>query len=118
MSQDFISDLKNLGVNYEETLSRLMDMEDLYEQLLGMFVEDTSFNSMCKAIKAENSEDAYFYGHTLKGVIMNIGLDGALKDFLPAFEPLREGNLSPLKDKLPILAKEYDGIITTIKRHT
>lgn len=63
---------EKMGGNYDEVISRLTKEERIAKYTV-KFLEDTTFQSLCKA-REENDHEAVFREiHTLKGVSQNLG---------------------------------------------
>lgn len=77
-----------IGGNYEEIKKRLPNT-GLIEKLVGKFLEDKSFDSLCEEMKAGNRGDAFRAAHTLKGVCANLGFTRLLNSTSILTEELR-----------------------------
>jgi len=78
-----IEELKALGVQTEEGLSRCLNNEAFYFRLIGMAVEDAAFEKLEEAVAAGDLTAAFEAAHSLKGVTGNLSL-------APLYEPLSE----------------------------
>lgn len=62
---------EEIGGNYEEALSRLMN-DALIERFVLKFKETQKLDGLKAAIEAHDYEKAFFEAHTLKGVSLNL----------------------------------------------
>ena len=90
--------LKALGINVEEGLDRVMGDEELYEMMLGMFIDMINdANIKLEDFDGDNLDDLIRNVHTLKGTTGNLSLT-------PLFEGYQE-TLGLLRDNKPKEAK-------------
>lgn len=90
--------LKALGVNVEEGLDRVMGDEEMYEMMLGMFIDMINdANIKLEDFDSSNLDDLIKNVHTLKGTTGNLSLT-------PLFEGYME-TLGLLRDNKPKEAK-------------
>lgn len=90
--------LKALGINVEEGLDRVMGDEDLYEMMLGMFIDMINdANIKLEDFDSDNLDDLIKNVHTLKGTTGNLSLT-------PLFEGYQE-TLGLLRGNKPKEAK-------------
>ncbi|MCG8613496.1 MAG: ATP-binding protein [Pseudomonadales bacterium] len=59
----------------ESALQRMMQNQDLYDKLIGLFVDTTpvQVRQLKEAINKRDFDNIYLYAHTLKGISSNIG---------------------------------------------
>ena len=91
---------EELGGDYKEVVTRLMN-EKLVRKFIARFLDDTSYEQLCAAVRQGQREDAFRAAHTLKGVCQNLGF-GKL---LSSTEVLTE-LLCPEAEKMPEEAEE------------
>lgn len=75
MSNKFFRDLRYVGVNTDEALTRLVRNERVYESVLNNFLLDTNFEELEKSIAIKDYSKAIFSAHTLKGISGNLGME-------------------------------------------
>lgn len=63
---------EKIGGNYAEVLERLTK-EERIEKFMLRFLEDRSFEELCKAKENKDYEEVFRMIHTLKGVALNLG---------------------------------------------
>ena len=78
-----LDQLKELGVDTKEGLTRCMNNEKFYFRMLQMGLSDGHFESLEKSLADNNIEEAFEAAHALKGVIGNLAL-------APIYNPLAE----------------------------
>lgn len=109
--------LEDWGCDVSGAMERFLEDEELYLACLQAVTEDYNFEKLGMALREQNVEQAFDSSHTLKGVLLNMGL-------LPMFllteqivEPLRKGVIDNLWDSYEKLleAKEYLKEIVTMK---
>lgn len=62
-----------LGADYKDVSCRLRSEERILK-FLKMVLKDTSFKDLCDAMEEQDYEKAFRAVHTLKGVLLNLGL--------------------------------------------
>ncbi len=87
---------QQLGGDYSQALSRLSSPA-LVERFVGMFLKDSSFDELCAAVRAGQTEAAFRAAHTLKGVSANLSFDRLHHSSSDLVELLRgrQGSLPP-----------------------
>lgn len=63
---------EKMGGDYAAVSARL-PRQELIEKFTRRFLEDESFDMLCRHMEAENFKDAFRDAHTLKGVCANLG---------------------------------------------
>ena len=66
------------GGDYKLVLSRLM-MDKIVDRFIRKFLDDPSYNLLISSLNDKNYEEAFRAAHTLKGLCLNLCLDGLLK---------------------------------------
>ncbi len=114
----FFEELKDLGVDVEEGLERVMDDEPLYETMLGMYIDRVNSNPIAmEDFDAPNLDALTGRVHMLKGLTGNLAMKPLFAGYLQMLDLLR--NACPKE-----AAKEYERILPIqtaitdcIKRH-
>ncbi|MDO4546014.1 MAG: Hpt domain-containing protein [Bacillota bacterium] len=86
---DFRRAFERYGANYEDTMMRFMDNEDMYLKLMDMFFQDENMKMLGDALDAHDLSAAFDAAHTLKGVVGNMGLKPMYEAVSAIVEPLR-----------------------------
>ena len=108
--QNFRAIFEEYGADYAQTMPRFMGNESLYLKLLSMLFEDTNLQKLGAALGAGDMAGAFEAGHTLKGVVGNMGLTPFYEAVCAMVEPLRNGEQ---REDYPQL---YQAIRTEYKR--
>lgn len=103
--------------DYEGTLARMMK-EDRMKKFLLLFLQDTSYQSLCDHMEAENVEEAFRAAHTLKGVTINLGLSKLNRASFEITEALRAKNLEGARAFLPDVTAAYEQTAAAILKLT
>ena len=94
---------EELGGNYSEVSMRLPNLR-LIEKFIGKFLEDTSFDTLCRQVECGNREESFRAAHTLKGVCANLSFSRLLDSVSQLTEELRPDTAS-ITDKTIQLLK-------------
>ncbi len=111
-------ELKELGVNVNEGLERVMDDEPLYETMLGMFIDKVNSNPIeIEDFDAENPDELIQRVHILKGLTGNLAMAPLFEGYMQMLDLLRTGHVEEaaqeFKQILPVQLK----IVECIKRY-
>ncbi|MCM1307145.1 MAG: Hpt domain-containing protein [Butyrivibrio sp.] len=71
---EFISVLKENGVDTDGALERFMNNAAMYKKFLGKFANDPNYEALKTAVEAGDCQKAFTAAHTLKGVCSNLSL--------------------------------------------
>ena len=111
----WIEELNALGVDTAEALDRVMGDEDLYEMMLGMFVDTLQSSPVTpEEFDGGSLDDLIRKVHTLKGTTGNLSLTPLFNGYNETLGLLRGGQIGPARAEfermLPIQAKIVDCI--------
>ncbi|MGN1077660.1 MAG: Hpt domain-containing protein [Candidatus Gallimonas sp.] len=79
---------EKMGGNYEEVFGRLPSLS-LVERFIAKFLEDDSFQTLCRQAECGNRAEAFLAAHTLKGVSGNLGFTALYESAAQLTEELR-----------------------------
>lgn len=79
-----------LGGDYAGVLSRLRS-ERLIQKFLLKFLEDDSYDQLCRAMQQQNHQEAFRAAHTIKGICLNFGFTTLLQSSSALTDSLRNG---------------------------
>ena len=82
--------LEKEDCDVEDALTRCMNMEELYLELLELFVEDDQIDQLMDAFRQKDAAAVFFHSHTLKGVYTNLGMKRLYELDVPVVEGTRE----------------------------
>lgn len=108
--------LEELGVDLTSVMERFMGNEALYVKFLGRFVEDESFQNMQMQWMRGNTKEAFEAAHTLKGLLLNLGLELVMKSVMPITEQLRQGELDGIEELMEQAQREYRIVLNIIEK--
>lgn len=119
ITKDTVSMLKAWGMEYEDTLHRFMNKEELLERFLRKFEADTSYLQLMEQLQAGNYGEAFAHAHTLKGVTANLGLEGLRRPASEITELLRHWETLPvdterLVEEMDVLRQNRDKLQTIL----
>ena len=87
-----------MGADYEDVLSRLRS-ERLVQKFVLKFLDDGSFDLLCRSMAEGQDEEAFRASHTIKGMCQNLGFTKLGQSSHELTEALRGGR-SPEADQL------------------
>lgn len=105
---------EQMGANYENVLSRL-GSDALITRFASKFPDDTSFQSLVKAMQEKNIDEAFRAAHTLKGVCLNLGFDNLFTVSSELTEKLRTGSFDGTDDLFEQVKEQYSRTIEAIR---
>lgn len=109
--------LEEIGVQYDEVLTRFMGKEDFYLRMLKKFLDDKNYEGLKQAVEQKNWTEAFTYAHTVKGLCGNLGL-GALQEYVVPLtdevraEPYDEAKIADYMDSV---TQAYEKTVETIR---
>lgn len=114
-----IEELKNLGVNVDEGLDRVMGDHDLYEMMLGMFIDAVNSNPVSQEdFDGDGLDEAIKRVHMLKGVTGNLAMTPLFNKYTEVLGLLRAGQIAEAKAGFEEILPAQAMILDCIKRHT
>ena len=116
-----IMELKACGIDYEDTLHRFMNKQDMMIRFLKKFPEDTSYLQIIENIDKRDYGTAFRCAHTLKGVVANLGITSLYGHVSEITELLRGKeeygvDQQRLAEELMLLKEKYVEVCTVIQR--
>ncbi|MCM1159858.1 MAG: hypothetical protein NC412_01425 [Roseburia sp.] len=113
-----LEELKDLGVDVEEGLERVMDDQPLYETMLGMFIEKVETNPIkMEDFAADNLETLTGRVHMLKGLTGNLAMTPLFTEYMQMLELLRTGRPKEAGKEYEQILPIQVAIVDCIKRH-
>lgn len=80
---------ESIGSDYEQTLTRMCNKEDMLLKFAKKFTTDPTFSGLVAAFKDGDMLTAFRMAHTLKGLCLNLGLDKLRASSVELTEALR-----------------------------
>lgn len=115
MEENWITVLKNAGVDTEGTIQRFMGNAGLYRTILTKFLEDGTYAEIAPAFAAGDGEKSLTSVHTLKGVAGNLGFTRLYEACSETVRLLRAGEKEKAKASLPEVQDAYEEITAVIR---
>ncbi|MGN1295115.1 MAG: Hpt domain-containing protein [Bacilli bacterium] len=104
------------GGDYKLVLSRLM-MDKMVDRFIRKFLDDQSYNLLITSLNEKNYEEAFRAAHTLKGLCLNLCLDGLLKPVVELTEKLRGGVGPAPQELIDETTYQYERTCSAIKEY-
>lgn len=115
MKTDLLNVLLLNETDIDGVLQRLSGNEELYEALLGSFLNDTTMDELKFSIEKQDWNEAFTAAHAMKGLAGNFG-------FVPLFHrtgelvlAIRKGKIKEINETLKKVEDSYIDIINAIK---
>lgn len=111
-------ELKELGVDVNEGLERVMDDEPLYETMLGMFIERVNSDPIkIEDFDAESLDDLIGRVHTLKGLTGNLAMTPLFDGYMQVLDLLRMNHAGKALAEYERILPAQTAIIECISRY-
>lgn len=101
------------GGGYDVMISKFKS-DATITSFLKIFKRDKSYAELTEKLEADDMRGAFAAAHTLKGVTLNLNLEGMINPVVAVVEALRAGNLSGAKGKFPALKAAYEKVNVTL----
>ena len=113
-----IEELKNMGLEIDEGLNRVMGDASLYEMMLGMFVSSIQENPIrAEDFDGSDLDELIKSVHTLKGVTGNLALMPLFDGYTKSLTSLRAGQPKEAQAAFKELLPVQEEILSCINRH-
>ncbi|MCI8875417.1 MAG: Hpt domain-containing protein [Lachnospiraceae bacterium] len=103
-----------VGGNYDSIMGRLMK-EERIKKYVFKFLDDTTFETLCKTMEENDIEEAFRAAHTMKGLCQNLDLLTLFNSSHDMAEALRHGKADNADDILEQVKKDYEITFAAIK---
>lgn len=115
----YFEELKELGVDVEEGLERVMEDEPLYETMLGMYIDKVNSNPVAmEDFEADDLDTLISRVHILKGLTGNLAMTPLFAGYLQMLDLLRTGRPREAAREYERILPIQEEIVNCIKRHT
>ena len=101
------------GFDIVSARERFFGKREMCERYVIRFLEDPNYEEMIKAIREKDTEQAFHYAHTLKGVCANLSLWRMQDAVSGVVEGLRMGKL-PREEEISDLEKCYQKTVVWV----
>ncbi|MDE6005723.1 MAG: Hpt domain-containing protein [Oscillospiraceae bacterium] len=88
-----------LGGDFNDVMQRL-PYESMVKKFVLKFLDDTSFDDLCTAMKTGDYSKAFMASHTLKGICQNLSFTRLYQSSAKLTEALRDGTPDVMQAKL------------------
>ena len=105
----------SVGSSASDIVGRLGGNVSLVTRFLAKFPSDTSFFELQKSLESGDTETAFRMAHTMKGLCANLGIQTLYDKASEVTELLRGGDLESAKASFPMLEKEYQQVLASLK---
>ncbi|MEY8387139.1 Hpt domain-containing protein [Oscillospiraceae bacterium 38-13] len=103
-----------MGGNYEDAIGRLRS-ERLVQKFVLKFLNDGSYDLLCRSIEVKNYEEAFRAAHTIKGVCQNLSIDRLQSSSSRLCEALRNGYTPEADGLVKEVEADYSRTISAIQ---
>ncbi|MDE6075450.1 MAG: Hpt domain-containing protein [Clostridia bacterium] len=93
-----------------ETIFSLFRSDTTIMTFLKKFKNDTSFATLCDKMAAGDVEESFKAAHTLKGVVLNLRIEGLQEPVCTITEALRAKDMEEAKKLLPAVKQTYEKV--------
>jgi len=90
--EDLIDRIKAAGCDVDGSMDRFLDDKNFYITCFKEVLKDPAFEQLGQAISAKQVKEAFDAAHTLKGIILNLGITPLYEIIVNIVEPLRAGS--------------------------
>lgn len=103
------------GGGYEEMFEKF-HADVMITRFLTIFARDTSYNTLLEKMDAGDADGAFAAAHTLKGVVLNLCLNGLITPVCAITEALRARDMQGATALLPKVKEEYERTTAALKK--
>lgn len=104
-----------LGGDYEDVSARLRS-DRLVQKFILKFLEDGSFDLLCRSLEEKNYEEAFRAAHTIKGICQNLSFTALLASSSSLTEALRFGRILEAESLAAQVRQDYQKTLEAILR--
>lgn len=113
-----LEELKDLGVNVDEGLNRIMGNTSLYERMLGTFAKMIKETGLQPEFDDHDYTAVIEQAHAIKGTSGNLSITPVYEAYTKIVDLLRNDQPSEAKKVLRDILPIQDEIIACIKKYT
>lgn len=103
------------GNDYSALLERTCGDEELIMTLMQLFLDDDSWNSMCRFMENGETENAFRSAHSLKGSSGMLGFTALFEKLKVITDKLRGGDLDGAKEVFDETKSAYEAAVELVK---
>lgn len=101
--------------NYDDAVGRLFN-ETLVKKFLFKFLDDKSYDTLCKSLEDENYAEAFRAAHTIKGICQNLSFTKLFDSISKLTELLRPCQKCDVTELFEKVKKDYHQTVEAIKK--
>lgn len=114
-----LEELKGLGVDVNDGLERVMGDQDLYEMMLGMFIDSVRDNAISlEEFDGDSLDKLIERVHMLKGVTGNLAMTPLFLRYTEVLGQLRAGQVAEAKAGFARIVPVQQAILDCIQRYS
>ena len=105
----------SLNGDYDEVMGRLRS-ERLVQKFVLKFLDDGSFDLLCRSMEAGDQPEAFRAAHTIKGVCQNLSFTRLFTSASQLCEALRPGGPPQSPDLFTQVKTDYEATLSAIRK--
>lgn len=114
---NLLEELKELGVNVDEGINRLMGNASLYEKMLGTFVKMLETSVVDPDFDGENYDDVIETTHAIKGASGNLSITPVYDAYTEIVDLLRSKKPEQAREVLKKILPVQEEILECIRKY-
>lgn len=112
-----LEELKNLGVDVDDGLKRVMGKEKLYTKLLGTFVKTIDGQTVQPDFAVAELEETIEKVHSIKGTSGNLSLSPIYDAYTKILGQLRGGQIEEAREGIRAVLPIQEEIVNCIRKY-
>lgn len=104
---------KKIDGDYDDVVQRLVK-EARVEKFILKFIEDKTYICLVETLDNGDTEKAFRFAHTLKGLCMTLGFKSMYSEVIEITEYLRNGERDKAMQILPELSEKYNSLVESV----
>lgn len=112
-----MDELKQLGVNVDEAVGRMMGNEAVYQRILGKFPAMLESTALVTDFDGSSCESVIEKTHALKGTTGNLSLTPLYEAYTKITNLLREGEVEQARELLIEIQPVQEKIVACIRKY-
>ena len=113
-----MDELRQLGVNVDEAVARMMGNEAVYQRILGKFPAMLESTALSTDFDASDCKPVIEKAHSLKGTTGNLSLTPLYEAYTKITNLLREGETESARELLMEIQPVQEKIVACIKKYS
>lgn len=113
-----MDELRQLGVNVDEAVGRMMGNEAVYQRILGKFPAMLESAALSTDFDGNDCKSVIEKAHTLKGATGNLSLTPLYEAYTKITNLLREGEVESARELLAEIWPVQEKIVACIRKYS